>query len=823
MPGFEISGPPEWGVGEAVAAVGDVDDDGFDDYLVGAPRDPCNGAAAGSAWLVRGAADSSPIALSTSNPRTLRFCGAQAGDAAGSAVAAGGDVNGDGQPDLVIGAPGPESALQAQGRVHVVFGGPGIASMQLGWNMAGRGFTVVGPLVTPTVSEGAFADIKRSRFGSQLATRRLGGFENDGDVNGDGLDDVVIGASIDTGLGYPEGGVIYVIYGKADDALVDLPLTAGDPGSKGFRINGSFPGVHAGQSTALPGDINDDGYAEVAVTEPDSRWRERYQSGTAYVVFGAADQPDVMLEDVGNGAGGYRIDGTELGWIQHVVGASDVDGDGKGDLLLGGRGAWLVYTKSDAAPVDLAGGFPGYSIQPTSSDTAGRFAWVANAGDVDADSAPDALISFPGSPGSAYLIYGEPTLSSVSLGDLPGHRGARFAGSSSWAQGTSGDGTDAGPEQQPAVMTSSPGSGRVKVIGDQQTAAAVHRKPQSRCQPARSWTYPHSTEPQQALPKCRYGRYGVADERLRLAQPGRRRYKRGFSARGYGNAREKAYGLDRPKILIPIKDSFGTAFAYIKQHARGCFEIYDAARNSEGQTTPPGEICRTSDPDDPETGLSMQVKFQITGQACMASSSLEANHLQIILLAVEGRNPEKTGLQGFIDEDELPDRFDLETGSLRNKLKQANPGCGGKLSHYKRQLRRRIPTSVDRSALSLDDVFSPGDRPGTPKDRYLNSEEDAAPLANYQGPCYALNLAAMAISTTAVQRGGLVRAIVPRGRAFKTISYMPYLDPNVPSGQDRIARWIFGAANPNGEATRKMIGWTAVREPPLAPADGPQC
>lgn len=177
--------------GIGVADVGDVDGDGLDDLLVGASaRSFADVGWTGSAYLVYGARDrlSGVISLADAD---VKFVGEGPNDQAGRAVAGGGDVNGDGRPDLMIGAPFRDAPTGPDvGGAYVFLGGPRRSGVV---GLASADLRLVGAAET-------------DRAGSGLAI---------GDVNRDRLADLIVGAQY-TDAGAVDSGAVYVIYGRRD-------------------------------------------------------------------------------------------------------------------------------------------------------------------------------------------------------------------------------------------------------------------------------------------------------------------------------------------------------------------------------------------------------------------------------------------------------------------------------------------------------------------------------------------------------------------------------------------------------------------------------
>lgn len=385
--------------GHAAAIVDDVDGDGLADVLLGAPL----AGAAGRAYLVHGKADGLAVDLADVAMGLGGFVleGDGGGEDAGTAVAGAGDVNGDGLGDLAVGAPegGP---IPSGGRTYVVFGRSDTTPVLLADVFLGLGGYGI---------QGAgFDDLS----GSTVAGA--------GDVNADGLDDVLVGASMANPGGLSNAGRCTVVFGKTDTSLV----TMGALGSGGFVIDGEAAGHEACRAVAGLGDVNGDGRADVAVGAPYAQ-DDLFWQGRAYVVFGKTSTTPVPLTEVAMGMGGYVIDGEAAGDVlgPAVAGPGDVDGDGFADLLLGtanvdlpgafaGRG-YVVFGKGDGAAVPLADltlRLGGYRIGAEATNDWVGWA-VARAGDVDGDGLADTVLTAPRHDGPAgidagrtYVVFG---------------------------------------------------------------------------------------------------------------------------------------------------------------------------------------------------------------------------------------------------------------------------------------------------------------------------------------------------------------------------------------------------------------------------------
>ena len=229
---------------------------------------------------------------------------------------------------------------------------------------------------------------------------------NAGDVNGDGLDELIVGAYRGDPNGNREAGRSYVVFGKADGSVVNLSAVAAGIG--GFAIDGEAAGDFSGRSVSSAGDVNGDGLDDLIVGAYRRDPNGNRAAGRSYVVFGKADGNAINLSAVASGIGGFAINGQAAGDSSgiSVSSAGDVNGDGLDDLIVGAYRAnpngtrtdsgksYVVFGKADGTAINLsavASGIGGFAINGQAANDRSGVS-VSSAGDVNGDGLDDLIV-----------------------------------------------------------------------------------------------------------------------------------------------------------------------------------------------------------------------------------------------------------------------------------------------------------------------------------------------------------------------------------------------------------------------------------------------
>jgi hypothetical protein len=381
----------ESGLGSSVASAGDVNGDGYEDVVVGAP-----GVAPGKAYVFFGSAGGlSPTA-------DWSATGESSGGGFGGSVASAGDVNGDGYDDVVVGAHTYDDGANSwAGRAYVYYGDEGGLSTTANWFATGGGdYAYFGGTVAPA-----------------------------GDVNGDGYDDLAVGAP---GVAT---GTAYVFFGSAGG----LSMAADQD------VTGENAGDEFASSLASAGDVNGDGYDDLIVGAPRWSGSGKADMGKAYIYYGGETGLSTGFAQTFNGRQATDFFG------HSVASAGDVNGDGYDDVIIGA----YYYQSPTAERVGKAYLYQGDAgeLRPVMAWTAygendkDYFgSCVSSAGDVNGDGYADLLVAADSydegteyEVGRAYVFLGDEGPSANWL-TVSGEAGAAFGASAASAGDVNGDG-----------------------------------------------------------------------------------------------------------------------------------------------------------------------------------------------------------------------------------------------------------------------------------------------------------------------------------------------------------------------------------------------
>jgi hypothetical protein len=330
--------------GAAISRAGDVNADGFDDLLIGAPgADPAGRADAGVVYVVFGPLSAGTISLASVGSTTpgLVLRGETAGDHLGASVSQWEDRNSDGIDDMLLGAPDATSLdelggpIPAAGYVYAVQGGRGPGHLV--------DTATPGIIELSRVANGAADQVAGMVFLGATPNGALGrSLTGAVDTDGNGVDDILIAAN----------GEVYSIPGDGPKTVDGGTRTGGT--SLAPPLSRTFGGLDAIRdfgaaryvapdsdplTIGAAGDLNHDGFEDFIVGAPQADGPAGIDAGKAYVVLGspAQEQAERSLSDVGGSIAGFVVEGAEAGdnLGASVGGGQDVNADGVADGLVG--------------------------------------------------------------------------------------------------------------------------------------------------------------------------------------------------------------------------------------------------------------------------------------------------------------------------------------------------------------------------------------------------------------------------------------------------------------------------------------------------------
>ncbi len=379
FPDITIYGIDQWDRSGSAVASGDINGDGYDDVLIGAP----GAGSSGAVYVIFGS--SSPPSEIDLNQESVNI--SIFGGSSGRVVASG-DINGDGYDDIIIGAytASPEGRISA-GKTYVIFGFSPPSHITIDLSIQQADITIYG-------------DDAHENSGFAVAS---------GDVNNDNYDDIIIGAPAANPHGYWHQGTTYIVFSFSfplPPYVLDLNLWPAD-----ITIYGDDDEDRLG-STVASGDINNNGYNDIII----GSWRD------SYVIFGESLPPTPCIIDLRSQLADITISGKSF----PAIDIGDVNGDSYDDIIIGayratpipGRGSagetYVIFASDFKSPpytIDLDTQHAEITISgDDKDDESGR---AVACGDMNGDGFNDIIIGVPNADppggrnaGETYVISG---------------------------------------------------------------------------------------------------------------------------------------------------------------------------------------------------------------------------------------------------------------------------------------------------------------------------------------------------------------------------------------------------------------------------------
>jgi len=367
----------------------DFNGDGIADVLVGGRGEDTGGGFAGAAYIFYGTSDfATSVDASTAD---VKINGEDANDRLGSSGLASSDINDDGIDDVFVGAYFEDAGGGQAGAAYVFFGSPTLA----------------------TFIDASAADIKI--IGESASDSFGGNMSGVGDVNDDGIEDVVISASNED-AGGSAAGAAYVFFGSTN-----IPAVI-DASEADVKIIGEGATDSLGYDVSGAGDVNRDGMNDFIVGAPFNDGGGNY-SGAAYIIYGRREFPQLIDASVTD----VKLVGEDANdYIGHAVhAAGDMNKDGFADVIVsahrddaGGAqsGSAYIFFGSETLPASIDASIANVKI--IGEDANDYFGGsVSGGGDVNGDGFSDVIVAASqedaggSAAGAAYVFYGSNAMS----------------------------------------------------------------------------------------------------------------------------------------------------------------------------------------------------------------------------------------------------------------------------------------------------------------------------------------------------------------------------------------------------------------------------